>query len=248
MAKRGRPKRGNGGKGVRRLSVEEQAFVTAIVNDPRDRLTRLVYADWMDENSDPRGEYLRLLCEVAQLEESDGREQRVGRLQQLRANFDGNWLASMQRGLGWRILLEVNMLPFEEREYGERYQFGAPANAEQLAEAEAALGRRLPDDLRELLQEFNGVWYTTTAHRQLGYAPAIVYLDLHHMTVEAQVYHEFFPNILCFREVNGFGYVWAVCLQDTADFRAGNVVGIDHEVGKLEYDSPTLFDFVRCGE
>jgi uncharacterized protein (TIGR02996 family) len=247
MAKRGRPKRANGGKGARRLSVEEKAFVTAIANHPRDRLTRLVYADWLDERSDPRGEYLRLLCEVAQLEGSDGREQRLGRLQQLRASFDGNWLASMQRGLGWRILLEVNMQPIEERMYGELYQFGAPATGEQLAEAEEALGRRLPDDVRELLSEFNGVWYTSAGSRRFGSAPDILYLDLHHM-VETQGYFGHFPNILCFREVNGGGYVWAVCLQDTADFRAGNVVGIDHEVGELEYCAPSLFDFVRCEE
>jgi uncharacterized protein (TIGR02996 family) len=248
MAKRGRPKRANGGKGAHRLSVEEQAFVTAIANHPRDRLTRLVYADWLDERSDPRGEYLRLLCEVARPEESDGREQRVGRLQQLRARFNDNWLASVQRGLGWRVLIEVNMRPLEERDYGQRYRFGAPASADQLAKAEAALGRRLPNDLRELLAEFNGVWYTTTAHRQLGWSPEIVYLDLHHM-VEAQAYYdEHFPNVLCFREENGGVYVWAVCLQDTADFRAGNVVGIDHEVGKLEGCAPTLFDFLRCAK
>jgi hypothetical protein len=155
----------------------------------------------------------------------------------------------MQRGIGWRVLLEVNMPPFEERESGELYQFGAPANVDQLAEAEAALGRRLPNDLRELLLEFNGVWYTSAVDREMGHAPEILYLDLHHMTgMYARGYQEHIPNVLCFRMVNGFGYVWAVCLKDTADFRAGNVVGIGHETGEPEYRAPTLFDFVRGGE
>jgi hypothetical protein len=42
--------------------------------------------------------------------------------------------------------------------------------------------------------------------------------------------------------------MWFVCTQDTANFRAGNVVGMSHEVGELEYCASTLFDFVRSGE
>src|SRR5687768_8789488 len=31
--------------------------------DPDDRTVLLVYADWLDEHSDPRGEYLRMILE-----------------------------------------------------------------------------------------------------------------------------------------------------------------------------------------
>jgi uncharacterized protein (TIGR02996 family) len=35
-------------------------FLAAIAADPHDRLPRLVYADWLDERDDPRGELVRL--------------------------------------------------------------------------------------------------------------------------------------------------------------------------------------------
>jgi len=42
---------------------EEEAFLAAIAKSPADNLTRLVYADWLDERDDPRGAYVRVLCE-----------------------------------------------------------------------------------------------------------------------------------------------------------------------------------------
>jgi uncharacterized protein (TIGR02996 family) len=41
----------------------EQALLAAIEAAPQDMLPRLVYADWLDERNDPRGEYLRLEVE-----------------------------------------------------------------------------------------------------------------------------------------------------------------------------------------
>jgi uncharacterized protein (TIGR02996 family) len=246
VAKRKQPKRANAKKLGARLVGDERALVASVERSPRDYTARLVYADWLDERSDPRGEYLRLLCEVTQSTEASARrEDCVARLQQLRADFADNWLVSVQCGLGWRVLLEANMRPFAERDYGQMYQFGAPATEKQLAEAEAALGLRLPNDLRELLSEFNGVWYTL-AIDQHSYRE-ILYLDLHNMTVEVSAWHRAFPNILCFRAVNGFGCVWAVCLQETEGFPTGHVVVIDHDGGDVEDCAPSLFEFVRRG-
>jgi uncharacterized protein (TIGR02996 family) len=39
--------------------TEDEAFVRAIVDSPGDDTPRLVYADWLDDHSDPRGRYLR---------------------------------------------------------------------------------------------------------------------------------------------------------------------------------------------
>jgi uncharacterized protein (TIGR02996 family) len=53
---------------------EEEAFLAALLKQPADNLTRLVYADWLDERDDPRGPYLRLLCEWLQSRKlTDGR-------------------------------------------------------------------------------------------------------------------------------------------------------------------------------
>jgi uncharacterized protein (TIGR02996 family) len=39
---------------------EEAAFLKALQANPDDDLSRLVYADWLDEREDPRGYFLRL--------------------------------------------------------------------------------------------------------------------------------------------------------------------------------------------
>jgi|SRR5262245_721607 len=41
---------------------EEAGFIAAMHAEPTDRTVLLVYADWLDERNDPRGEYLRLLA------------------------------------------------------------------------------------------------------------------------------------------------------------------------------------------
>jgi uncharacterized protein (TIGR02996 family) len=39
--------------------THEDAFIQAIIESPDDDTSRLVYADWLDEQDDPRGTYLR---------------------------------------------------------------------------------------------------------------------------------------------------------------------------------------------
>ncbi len=38
---------------------EEQAFLRAILERPDDDAPKLIYADWLEERGDPRGEFLR---------------------------------------------------------------------------------------------------------------------------------------------------------------------------------------------
>jgi uncharacterized protein (TIGR02996 family) len=40
----------------------EQSFWQAIMEDPADDVSRLVYADWLEERGDPRGEFIRVQC------------------------------------------------------------------------------------------------------------------------------------------------------------------------------------------
>jgi uncharacterized protein (TIGR02996 family) len=46
--------------------TDERAFLAAILQRPDDDATKLVYADWLEEQGDPRGEYLRLMVQVRQ--------------------------------------------------------------------------------------------------------------------------------------------------------------------------------------
>jgi uncharacterized protein (TIGR02996 family) len=62
---------------------EEAGFIAALLAEPDDRTTLLVYADWLDERSDPRAEYLRLL--VANRSDQQ-------RLAQLRHTLDRDWV------------------------------------------------------------------------------------------------------------------------------------------------------------
>jgi hypothetical protein len=154
----------------------------------------------------------------------------------------------------WREAFEHGRPSEWDVEYGREYSFGPPATEEQLAAAESVLGVRLPADVRELLSEFNGIWYTIDIDQRESYK-SILYLDIDYMTGRVPDYfrtcgndlpaEEVLRKVVFVRQSNGFGDLWGVCLEDVAGARAGNVVRLDHEVGELEECSPSLFEFVR---
>jgi cell wall assembly regulator SMI1 len=71
----------------------------------------------------------------------------------------------------WRALFESGLPPVAECEGGEEYAFGPPATVQELEAAERALGHPLPADVRKMLAEFNGVWYSTATTRRNGSEP-----------------------------------------------------------------------------
>jgi len=76
---------------------EEAGFIAALLADPDERTVHLVYADWLDERDDPRGEYLRLLA---------AEQKNAARLLVLRRTLDLGWLmllASRAFGVGCRL-------------------------------------------------------------------------------------------------------------------------------------------------
>src|SRR5690349_9056752 len=88
----------------------------------------------------------------------------------------------------WRLAFERTARGHWETLDKVEYIFGPPATEAQIAEGERALGMRLPSELRELLAEFNGVWYTTELDRSRGFKPDIVYLDLKYITERVPTY------------------------------------------------------------
>lgn len=46
----------------------EKAFIDDIVQNPEDMTPRLIYADWLEERGDPRGEFIRVQMELHRLE------------------------------------------------------------------------------------------------------------------------------------------------------------------------------------
>jgi uncharacterized protein (TIGR02996 family) len=76
--------------------TDEAGFLRALQENPADDDARLVYADWLEERGDIRGEYLRLEHQLAQI---------PLRLAQLRQQIDPAWLASCGRLTGtWSIM------------------------------------------------------------------------------------------------------------------------------------------------
>src|SRR5688572_21458041 len=66
---------------------DEAGFLKAIADQPAERSTRLVYADWLDEHDRPReAEFLRLQLQVAELST---------KLLDLGGGFEAKWLTAV---------------------------------------------------------------------------------------------------------------------------------------------------------
>src|SRR4051794_40761044 len=77
---------------------DEDALLNAILANPEDDALRQVYADWLEERGDPRGEFLRTEARLASLSKAKRSAGKLrARLQELRAGIDGRWLALLDR-------------------------------------------------------------------------------------------------------------------------------------------------------
>jgi uncharacterized protein (TIGR02996 family) len=77
--------------------TEDEGFLRALLAHPDDTTTRLVYADWLDERGDPRGEFLRLELRLAELGGDERSPWIRDRLLELRQAIDPAWLARLDR-------------------------------------------------------------------------------------------------------------------------------------------------------
>jgi uncharacterized protein (TIGR02996 family) len=89
------------------MASEDSQFLSAILAKPHDQELRLVYADWLQERGDPRGDYLRVRCQLDALPV----EQRIhsplhAREQELRQLCPANWLAALA-GPQWCLVGNV---------------------------------------------------------------------------------------------------------------------------------------------
>lgn len=73
-------------------------FIAEIHAQSHDETPRLIYADWLEENGDPRAEYLRLECELIGLEPGDVLyEELHPRFVKLRREMPEDWLGEIGR-------------------------------------------------------------------------------------------------------------------------------------------------------
>lgn len=87
-------------------SADERAFLRAIRAEPHDDALRLIYADWLDERGDPRGEFIRIQCALAKLPINDPLQAELtSREQTLRDEHEVEWSRPLH-GLvsGWEFV------------------------------------------------------------------------------------------------------------------------------------------------
>jgi len=78
--------------------TQDEAFLQDIVAHPEDNSLRLIYADWLDEQGDPRAGFLRLEAEFTALPETDKRKKQLRkRLRKLQQGLPPDWLARLDR-------------------------------------------------------------------------------------------------------------------------------------------------------
>jgi uncharacterized protein (TIGR02996 family) len=78
---------------------DDAAFLSSIRAAPHDGTTRLVYADWLEERGDPRGELVRVEEEMRKLPVfSDEFWQLKRRRNELRASAATDWLGALGYG------------------------------------------------------------------------------------------------------------------------------------------------------
>ena len=77
---------------------DETPFIEAILANPEDEAPRLIYADWLEERGDPRGEFLRVENALANLTRGNARGPALrDRLKQLRQSIGDEWPALVDR-------------------------------------------------------------------------------------------------------------------------------------------------------
>lgn len=72
------------------MSLDEP-FLRAIAADPDDDVPRLIYADWLEERGDPRSEFIRLQCELAQLPAHQRPPNLTARESELQSRYSRGW-------------------------------------------------------------------------------------------------------------------------------------------------------------
>jgi uncharacterized protein (TIGR02996 family) len=76
----------------------DAGFLEAICENPDDDVPRLVYADWLEERGDPRGEFIRLQCTLASMPDDDERRwSLLARERQLLGQHGKGWAGPLRR-------------------------------------------------------------------------------------------------------------------------------------------------------
>jgi uncharacterized protein (TIGR02996 family) len=88
--------------------TQEEAFLWSIIEEPGDDAHRLIYADWLEEQGDPRGELIRIRSQLARIPTNHSRRRELeAREQGLWEAHKGNWLEEYDLPLTWELVLAL---------------------------------------------------------------------------------------------------------------------------------------------
>lgn len=129
----------------------EDAFLRAIAEAPDDDTPRLVYADWLTDQGDPRGEFIHVQCRLAHLGEDDLRRPELEeREHELLTLHQEAWLGPLCPQLcSWTF----------RRGFLDRVSFHAEAYIEGAAPVLSPMVRRVEVDLSEFNDPQRAVEY-----------------------------------------------------------------------------------------
>src|SRR5690242_10987573 len=72
--------------------TDDRDFIEAIQQDPDDDGPRLIYADWLEERGDPKGEFIRVQCALSRHDlDPKVREEFLAREQELLRQHANEW-------------------------------------------------------------------------------------------------------------------------------------------------------------
>ena len=108
---------------------QRDAFFQAILEDPDDDATRLIFADWLEEQNDPLGEFIHVQFALRDMPTYDARRpQFEERERELLVLHQDEWTASIRR-------FRARFVPEFQRGFPYRVPLGIWHEAEQLVRA-----------------------------------------------------------------------------------------------------------------
>jgi len=126
--------------------TEDEAFIRMIVANPGDDAPRLIYADWLEERGDSRGEYLRAgVTWMPRLHEVETREKAERQLRHAARLLDPVWVA--------RVTVPPFGICCDRVSWNDR---GSSITNSRIDQLESRLQIRLPSEYKAFLLNYNG--------------------------------------------------------------------------------------------
>src|SRR5262245_48993609 len=113
----------------------------------------------------------------------------------------------------------------------ESFRFGPPATDADLAALASAVSAKIPEDLTDLLREFNGVEHEGEREPYFFNTKTMPIAGEYYRDWDGEPEFTFdlFKNVVWVCQENGYASMWAVVVKPFATYKYGDVVSFDHD-------------------